>query len=77
MKQATLGLSLDIKTTRKRQFLEQMDQVVPWAALVELIARQFLTVWRSTLQAFTCVDRCGIQHPIRPPIPGGSAQTVF
>ena len=38
MKQATLGLSLDIKKTRKRQFFEQMDQVVPWAALVELIA---------------------------------------
>ena len=38
MKQATLGLNLDIKKTRKRQFLEQMDQVVPWAALVELIA---------------------------------------
>ena len=38
MKQATLGLSLDLKKTRKRQFLEQMDQVVPWAALVELIA---------------------------------------
>ena len=36
-KQATLGLNLDIKNTRKRQFLEQMDQVVPWAALVELI----------------------------------------
>lgn len=38
MKQATLGLKLDIKRTRKCQFLEQMDQVVPWAALVELIA---------------------------------------
>ena len=38
MKQATLGLNLDIKRTRKCQFLEQMDQVVPWAALVELIA---------------------------------------
>ena len=38
MKQATLGLNLDLKKTRKRQFLEQMDQVVPWAALVELIA---------------------------------------
>lgn len=37
MKQATLGLSLDLKKTRKRQFLEQMDQVVPWAELVELI----------------------------------------
>jgi IS5 family transposase len=38
MKQATLGLRLDIKKTRKCQFLEQMDQVVPWAELVELIA---------------------------------------
>jgi transposase, IS5 family len=38
MRQASLGLNLDIKKTRKRQFLEQMDQVVPWAALVELIA---------------------------------------
>lgn len=38
MKQATLGLNLGIKKTRKCQFLEQMDQVAPWAALVELIA---------------------------------------
>ena len=38
MKQANLGLNLSLKRTRKRQFLEQMDQVVPWAALVELIA---------------------------------------
>ena len=37
MKQANLGLNLSLKRTRKRQFLEQMDQVVPWAALVELI----------------------------------------
>jgi transposase, IS5 family len=38
MKQAALNLSLSIKKTRKQVFLEQMDQVVPWAALVELIA---------------------------------------
>ena len=38
MKQATLNLSLSVKKTRKREFLEQMEQVVPWAALVELIA---------------------------------------
>ncbi|EKD97018.1 MAG: hypothetical protein ACD_23C01124G0001 [uncultured bacterium] len=38
MKQATLNLSLSLKKTRKQVFLEQMDQVVPWAALVELIA---------------------------------------
>ena len=38
MKQAALTLNLSVKKTRKREFLEQMGQVVPWAALVELIA---------------------------------------
>ena len=37
MKQATLNLDLSAKKTRKQVFLDQMDQVVPWAALVELI----------------------------------------
>jgi len=38
MKQATLNLNLNLKKTRKREFLEQMEEVVPWVALVELIA---------------------------------------
>ncbi|MDP3651837.1 MAG: IS5 family transposase [Rhodoferax sp.] len=38
MKQATLGLNLNLKKTRKREFLEQMEQVVPWADLIALIA---------------------------------------
>jgi len=38
MKQTALNLNLSVKKTRKREFLEQMEQVVPWAALVELIA---------------------------------------
>ena len=38
MKQATLNLNLNIKKTRKQVFLEQMELVVPWADLVELIA---------------------------------------
>jgi IS5 family transposase len=38
MKQAVLNLGLTIKKTRKREFLDQMEKVVPWAALVELIA---------------------------------------
>lgn len=38
MKQTALNLNLSVKKTRKQVFLEQMDQVVPWAALVELIA---------------------------------------
>lgn len=36
-KQATLGLNLSVKRTRKRQFLDEMERVVPWQALVELI----------------------------------------
>lgn len=39
MKQATLNLDLHCKKTRKREFLEEMEQVVPWAKLVTLIAR--------------------------------------
>jgi transposase, IS5 family len=38
MKQASLNLDLSAKKTRMQVFLEQMEQVVPWAALVELIA---------------------------------------
>ena len=38
MKQAALHLDLNLKKTRKREFLDQMEQVVPWDALVELIA---------------------------------------
>lgn len=38
IKQTALNLNLSVKKTRKREFLEQMEQVVPWAALVELIA---------------------------------------
>ena len=38
LKQATLNLDLSAKKTRKQVFLDQMDQVVPWAASVELIA---------------------------------------
>ena len=33
-----MSLNLNVKKTRKQVFLEQMEQVVPWAELVELIA---------------------------------------
>ncbi len=33
-----MNLNLNLKKTRKREFLEQMEQVVPWAELVALIA---------------------------------------
>ena len=37
MKQASLGLGNSTKSTRKRAFLAEMDRVVPWSALVELV----------------------------------------
>lgn len=38
MKQSELGLNLTTKRTRKREFLAQLERVVPWAALVALVA---------------------------------------
>ncbi len=38
MKQTDLGLNLTTKRTRKREFLAEMERVVPWVALVALIA---------------------------------------
>jgi transposase, IS5 family len=38
MKQAALDLKLNVKKTRKREFLAQMERVVAWGALVALIA---------------------------------------
>ena len=37
MKQADLGLSLTLKRTRKREFLDEMNRVVPWSDLVALV----------------------------------------
>jgi len=37
MKQADLGLNLTAKRTRKREFLDEMNRVVPWADLVTLV----------------------------------------
>ena len=38
MQKSNLGLNLSTKKTRKREFLEQMQQVVPWKDLVALIS---------------------------------------
>ena len=38
MKQADLGLHLSTKRTRKREFLDEMERVVPWSDLIGLIA---------------------------------------
>ena len=38
MKQISLGLNLSTKKTRKREFLEERDRVVPWDVLVQIVA---------------------------------------
>ena len=35
--QLGLGLNLSTKKTRKREFLDEMDRVVPWSALVQIV----------------------------------------
>ncbi len=37
MKQTRLDLNLSTKKTRKREFLEDMERVVPWLALVQIV----------------------------------------
>ena len=37
MKQLGLGLNLSTKRTRKREFLDEMERVVPWAALMQVV----------------------------------------
>jgi transposase, IS5 family len=37
MKQLGLGLNLSTKKTRKAKFLDEMERVVPWAALVRVV----------------------------------------
>ena len=38
MKQASLALGSSTKRTRKREFLGEMERVVPWSGLVSLVA---------------------------------------
>ena len=35
--QLGLGLNLSAKKMRKREFLDEMDRVVPWSALVQIV----------------------------------------
>ena len=37
MGQASLGLNLLTKKTRKREFLKEMERVMPWSALVQIV----------------------------------------
>lgn len=60
MKQNSLDLNLCARKTRKQVFLQQMDAVVPWAALVDLIAPYLLR--RSQRAPALCV---GNRHAAR------------
>jgi len=40
MKQAELGLSQTTKRTRQREFLDELNRVVPWAAPVHQVGLQ-------------------------------------
>lgn len=40
MKQTSFGLDLSTKKTREREFLDEMNRVVPWTELVALIEPQ-------------------------------------
>jgi transposase, IS5 family len=37
MKQLGLSLNLSTEKTRKREFQEEMERVVPWSALVQIV----------------------------------------
>ena len=37
MKQTSLGLNLSTRKTRKREFLDEMERVVPWSALMRIV----------------------------------------
>jgi len=41
MKQLGLGLKLSTRKTRKRECLEQMEHMVPWSALVQIVAPHY------------------------------------
>ena len=54
MQQTELGLNLSTKRTRKREFLAQMERVVPWTELEALIGvvKHFVTTQLSGLPHF-------------------------
>ena len=59
MKQSSLDLNLSTKKTRKQQLLDEMELVVPWAALVELIAPYYPEGKKSALNNSQAVDLTG------------------
>ena len=69
MKQAALDLNLSLKKTRKCEFLEPMEHVVPWAALVTLIA-PYYPEWRTGRPPFA------LETMLRVHLPSAIVQSV-
>lgn len=61
MQKSNLGLNLSTKKTRKREFLEQMQQVVPWKDLVALIA-PYAPERRTGRPPFPVERRCCVKQ---------------
>ncbi|AVS66197.1 IS5/IS1182 family transposase [Paracidovorax avenae] len=53
MKQHSLGLGMTAKRTRRREFLDEMEKVVPWAELVALVS-PYLPEGRRGRPPFPC-----------------------
>ena len=64
MKQSSLDLNLSTKKTRKQELLAQMDLVVPWAALVELITPYYPVLPRRQERSPTLCTGDHAAHPL-------------
>ena len=62
MKQISLGLNLSTKKTRKREFLEEIDKVVPWNALVQIVVPHY-TKAKTGCPAFPIETMLRIHYP--------------
>lgn len=84
MKQSRTDLNLSVRTTRKQEFLAQMECVVPWAALVELIAPYYFEgkngrspfVLETMLRMHFMQQWCNLSDPAMRACPSPSARTV-
>ena len=66
MQQTTLDLDLHLKKARMREFLEQINEMVPWAALVERIAPNYPEGRTGQATVFFGNDAAGLLHVSSP-----------
>ena len=67
MKKSSLDLNLSNKNILKRVFFFEMDRVVPWAALVKLIALYYPEAGRRCFADHgACAFHAAMGRPVRP-----------